>query len=146
MNIPMKGLGVLAAAGLVAVAGHSAFTDSNTVPNNIAGYGTSTATGVTVTAVHYTPYAFDNSKVSQIVFNTSTNLSGQATNGVNGRVALYSGESATTAVGNYTCTVTTVADAVVTCDLSGSDGHTPVAGSAYPTFASFDHTALTVYS
>jgi hypothetical protein len=35
-------------------AGGAAFTASNTVPNTVAGYGTSNITGATVTAMHYT--------------------------------------------------------------------------------------------
>jgi len=35
-------------------AGGAAFTASNTVPDTVAGYGTSNITGATVTALHYT--------------------------------------------------------------------------------------------
>jgi hypothetical protein len=35
-------------------AGGAAFTASNTVPNTVAGYGTSNISGATVTAMHYT--------------------------------------------------------------------------------------------
>ncbi len=43
----------LALAG-IAAAGGSAFTDSNTVADSVAGYGSSTVTGATVTGVTHT--------------------------------------------------------------------------------------------
>ena len=45
-----KGVVVVAAAGLVAVGG-SAYTAANTVPNQVAGYGTSTISGGTVGSI-----------------------------------------------------------------------------------------------
>ena len=43
----------LVVIGAVA-AGGAAFTASNTVPDSVAGYGTSTVTGATADSVHYT--------------------------------------------------------------------------------------------
>jgi hypothetical protein len=55
MRKPAKFLGALAVAGLVA-AGGSAFTASNTIPDSVAGYGSSavTGTGATATGVAHT--------------------------------------------------------------------------------------------
>jgi hypothetical protein len=46
-------IGAIAVIAAIA-AGGAAFTASNTVPNTVAGYGTSNITGATVTALHYT--------------------------------------------------------------------------------------------
>jgi hypothetical protein len=46
-------IGAIAVIAAIA-AGGAAFTASNTVPNTVAGYGTSNITGATVTAMHYT--------------------------------------------------------------------------------------------
>jgi hypothetical protein len=46
-------IGAIAVIGAI-FAGGAAFTASNTVPNTVAGYGTSNITGATVTAMHYT--------------------------------------------------------------------------------------------
>ncbi len=43
----------VAVAGVVAAGGGSAFTASNTIPNTVAGYGTSTITGATATSIVY---------------------------------------------------------------------------------------------
>ena len=53
MRKNFKLLGAVAVAGLVATTG-SAFTASNTVEDSIAGYGTSTISGATATAVVHT--------------------------------------------------------------------------------------------
>ncbi|MGZ4185331.1 MAG: hypothetical protein ACXVUE_10860 [Solirubrobacteraceae bacterium] len=46
-------IGAIAVIAAIA-AGGAAFTASNTVPDTVAGYGTSNITGATVTAMHYT--------------------------------------------------------------------------------------------
>jgi len=46
-------IGAIAVIGAI-VAGGAAFTASNSVPDTVAGYGTSNITGATVTAMHYT--------------------------------------------------------------------------------------------
>ena len=46
-------IGAIAVIAAIA-AGGAAFTASNTVPDTVAGYGTSNITGATVTALHYT--------------------------------------------------------------------------------------------
>jgi hypothetical protein len=48
-----KIVAALAVAGVVA-AGGSAFTASNTIPDSVAGYGTSNITGATATSLDYT--------------------------------------------------------------------------------------------
>ncbi len=53
MRKNFKLLGAVAVAGLVAATG-SAFTANNTVPASVAGYGTSTISGATATALSYT--------------------------------------------------------------------------------------------
>jgi hypothetical protein len=60
---------IVGAAAVVAAlaAGGSAFTDSNTgVTTSVAGYGTVTATGADVAAVHYTVDGSDSSKLSGV--------------------------------------------------------------------------------
>lgn len=70
-------LGAVLLAGL-AVSGAGAFTASNTMSNtsNVAGYGTSTATGATVTNITYTTVSTDATKLASVVFTTSTNITG----------------------------------------------------------------------
>jgi hypothetical protein len=53
MRKNIKLLGAVAVAGLVAATG-SAFTAGNTIPASVAGYGTSTISGATATALSYT--------------------------------------------------------------------------------------------
>lgn len=53
MRKSTKVFGALAVAGTVA-AGGSAFTASNTIPDTVAGYGTSNITGATATSLKYT--------------------------------------------------------------------------------------------
>jgi hypothetical protein len=62
---------VVAVAG-IAAAGGSAFTDSNTVPESVAGYGTSSVSGATVTSVAHTLSA-NGSKItgSTLTFETA---------------------------------------------------------------------------
>ena len=60
---------IVSVAAVVAAlaAGGSAFTDSNTgVSTSVAGYGSVTATGADVAAVHYTVDASDASKLSGV--------------------------------------------------------------------------------
>lgn len=70
-------LGAVLLAGL-AVSGAGAFTASNTFSNtsNVAGYGSDTATGATVTGISYTTVPTDATKLASVVFTTSTNVTG----------------------------------------------------------------------
>lgn len=69
-RVVFTGIAVAAAA----VAGTSAFTASNTVPNSVAGYGQGTISGATVTNIQYTPLSTDNTYLASVVFTTSTNV------------------------------------------------------------------------
>lgn len=53
MRKPLVLAGALSAAGLI-IAGGTAFTAGNTVEDSVAGYGTSTISGATATAVNHT--------------------------------------------------------------------------------------------
>ncbi|MGN6607762.1 MAG: hypothetical protein ACTHMS_12240 [Jatrophihabitans sp.] len=139
MRTSLKGLGAVAAAGLVGMAGHSAFTDSNTVVPSIAGYGNTTATGVTLTGVNYTPAGWDNALLSALDFTTSTDLTG-VPGTVNASVTLWQAAHSGTAVATFTCAVTKSATSTIHCDLTA----TPTVGSANPAIASFDSVSLTV--
>ena len=87
----LAGLGVTA----VAVTG-TAFTAANTFTNstNIAGYGSMTATGATVTNIAYT-LDTDVSKITQVTFTTSTNI--------NGKTARLQLKQGTTILSTHTC-------------------------------------------
>lgn len=71
MSKAPKFLTAVAVAGIVAISG-SAFTAGNTVPDSVAGYGTSTVSGATATAVEHT-LAADGATItsSTITFNAS---------------------------------------------------------------------------
>jgi len=95
-------LGVVLLAGL-AMSGAGAFTASNTMSqtSNIAGYGQATVSGATVTDIKYATLATDASKLTQVVFTTSTDLSA----GV-GKTAKMTLRSATGVMGSaYSCTI-----------------------------------------
>jgi hypothetical protein len=66
----------LIAAGAVAVAIGSASTASNTIPDSVAGYGTSTITGATATALHYTLSA-DGTTITDAALTFSGDLTGK---------------------------------------------------------------------
>lgn len=71
MRKNIKVLGAVAVAGLVAATG-SAFTAGNSVANSVAGFGTSTVSGATVSAVAHT-LSSDGDAVtaSQVTFSTA---------------------------------------------------------------------------
>jgi hypothetical protein len=62
------------AAEIALVGTSSAFTDSNTVPDSTAGYGTAHVTGITVSAVHYVQNASDASLLDTVIFDTSDDI------------------------------------------------------------------------
>ena len=123
--------GVAVAAAGVAT---SAFTASNTFSNGsgsaIIGYGETTVSGATITAVHYNRDSSDKSILANIVWDTSTDLTGlNATTG-----ATMTLKDGTSHVGDYTCVISGTAVAgVVTCAVGGT-----------VTFADFDHAGLAV--
>jgi hypothetical protein len=129
---------VLAAAGIAAaVVTGSAFTDSNDVSgvtHNVAGYGEVTATGATVTDISYVPQASDNTYLYQVVFTTSTNVSGQTATLTlkSGTTPLTVGASSAKFV---TCTNGTFTTSMtITCDVAAST----------VAFTAFDTVGLTV--
>jgi hypothetical protein len=74
MRKSTKLIGAAVAVGFIAVAGGSAFTASNTVPNTVAGYGESTVSGATVTSIHYNTNPADTDKIDSVTFVSSTDL------------------------------------------------------------------------
>jgi hypothetical protein len=129
MRRSTKLVAALAVAGVVA-AGGSAFTASNTMSqtSNFAGYGQATATGATITNITYTPLSTDASKLSTVVFASSTD--------VTGKVAKLTLKSGVNVVGTpYSCTLgayTTTMD--ITCSTA----------SDTPAFTAFDETGITI--
>lgn len=95
-------LGVVLLTGL-ALSGAGAFTASNTMSesSNVLGYGQSTATGVTVTDIAYTPLTTDNSKLQSVVFLSTDNLSA----GVGKTAKMVLKGSGGSVLGNYSCTI-----------------------------------------
>ena len=130
---------VLAAAGIAAAAvTTSAFTASNDVTgvhHNVAGYGEVTATGAVVTDITYTPQASDNTYLHEVVFTTSTDVTGQTAT-----LTLKSGSTPVTVGASsakfVTCTNGTYAASAmtITCD---------VLADTVP-FTGFDTVGLTV--
>jgi hypothetical protein len=72
-RVVFTGIAVAAAA----VAG-TAFTAQNTVPNSVAGYGESTVSGVVVTTIQYVPLSTDNTYLDNVVFTTTTDVTGSS--------------------------------------------------------------------
>ncbi|GAC1441286.1 MAG: hypothetical protein NVSMB55_08610 [Mycobacteriales bacterium] len=95
-------LGAVLLAGL-AVSGTGAFTASNTFSNttNVAGYGSSTATGATVTNVSYTTLSTDATKLASVVFTTTTNITNMTA-----KMTLMNG-TAVLGASPYACTLGT---------------------------------------
>ena len=129
-RVLLAGVAVAAAA-----AGTSAFTNSNTFSpdNNVAGYGAMTASGVTVSNVHYdTPT--DVSKIHDVVFTVDKD-----TASMTDVMTLTTGAATTTPVAGSasTCLAATTAGPVytITCTLTADLDIT-----------AFDNTALTVTS
>jgi hypothetical protein len=77
MSISKRTVLAVAAIAGIAAAGGSAFTDSNTVPDSVAGYGTSTVSGATVSTVVHT-LSGDGSKITGTTITFSTAQSATA--------------------------------------------------------------------
>lgn len=128
-RVLLAGVAVAAAA-----AGTSAFTNSNTFSpdNNVAGYGAMTASGVTVSNVHYdTPT--DVSKIHDVVFTVDKD-----TTGMTDVMTLTSGAATTTPVTGSASTCVAGGSSpswTITCTLTADLDIT-----------AFDNTALTVTS
>jgi flagellar basal body P-ring protein FlgI len=123
-------LGVVLLAGL-AMSGAGAFTAANPMnqTSNIAGYGQAVATGATVTDIAYTTLTSDHSKLTQVVFTTSTDLS----LGKTAKMVLKDGTGAV--LGSYNCTIGAfvLASGPITCATADN-----------PEVASIAQTGLTV--
>jgi hypothetical protein len=120
-------LGAVVLAGL-AVSGAGAFTANNTFTNtsDVAGYGTNTVTGATVTNVHYNVTTLNSSTVDSIVFTATENLTGKSS-----VLALFSGTNAVSAPS--TCVNVFVTTTTITCTFAAPES-----------IAAFDKVALTV--
>lgn len=86
MHKNVKVLGAVAVAGVVAATG-SAFTASNTVPASVAGYGTSTISGATATALSYTLSA-DGASITASALTFTGNQTGRTVKAAFGTAAL----------------------------------------------------------
>lgn len=64
----------VAVAAAVTVATGSAMTAGNTLPSTIAGYGEASVSGATISAIDYIPLTTDHSKLSSVVFTSTTDL------------------------------------------------------------------------
>ena len=110
-----KALGAIAIAGAVA-AGGSAFTASNTQPaSTVAGYGTTSVTGVTVTSVAYT-YNAGRDTITAVTLVVDTDTTGD-TIGLAwgaGAAATCSDPGTYDGVGDETTYVCTAAQSVAT--------------------------------
>lgn len=103
---------VLAGAAVVAAAvSTSAFTAGNDLDDSQAGYGESTVTGATVTDIEYTPWATDNARLGQVVFTTSTNVTG-----LTATMLLRNGSNTIVGTNPYSCLIAgTVGSQTITC-------------------------------
>ncbi len=110
MNNTMR-MGVAIGGAAVVIAGGSAFTAANTgLVAGKVGYQQVTATGVEVVSTTYTPLATDASKMDEIVYTTTTNLTG-----VNFTAKVTFNQGTTPVV--KACTITgTESPWTITCD------------------------------
>jgi hypothetical protein len=126
----LKSTRVIAAAAITAVmilGGGAAFTASNVMPSSVAGYGESTVTGATVTAINYTLNSTDSSKLASVVFTAVPPIDDSAVAGL----TLKNGG---TSVESDSCVVSTSSGiSTITCATAGA-----------PLINSFDGTGLTV--
>jgi hypothetical protein len=124
---------VLLAGVAVAAAGvaTSAFTASNNfsaVNPLVAGYGQVAVTGATVTNVSYTLLSSDKSKLDEVVFTTTTDVSNAAL------TATLTIKNGTSVVATSTCVKGAYGtDMTLTCDATGD-----------PLVSAFDAIGLTV--
>jgi hypothetical protein len=138
-------LGAVLLAGL-AMSGAAAFTGSNNMTaaaTNTAGYGSATASGVTVTDIDFATVANDESKVDSVTFTTSDNLTGKVArlslrNAAGAQLSAYDCvESHTAAVADNPLTPlvdeTAAAHSTAVCDVTDNVG-----------YASFENVGLTV--
>ena len=114
-RVLLAGVAVAAAA-----AATSAFTAGNTLPQtgNVLGSAQVTVTGATVTDISYVPLAADTTKLDEIVFTSTTNLTGKTV------TMTLKTTGGTVVVGTpYACSVKDAwdtTDIVMECDTTGS--------------------------
>lgn len=120
-----KTFAALAVVGVVAASG-SAFTASNTVPNSVAGYGTSTITGATATSLKYTLNG-DGTQITAAAMNFQGDLTGKTVKAGFGTAALTSCTLGT--VGTDNPDTTAVADAYTPVTCSGYTQSTSTSAS-----------------
>lgn len=113
MRNPTKIIAAVAVAGAVAASG-SAFTASNTVPNTVAGYGTSTISGATATSLKYTLNA-DGTQITAAAMNFQGDLTGKKVGAAFGTATLTSCTLGTVGADNPDTTATGDAFTPVTC-------------------------------
>jgi hypothetical protein len=85
------------------------FTASNTVPTSVVGAGSGSASGYTVSNVHYNLSSSNPLNVDSLTFSISPSIPSTSTGRVVSQVTLTSGGP-----NNYTCTTNTTGD-TVTC-------------------------------
>lgn len=120
-----KTLAALAVVGVVA-AGGSAFTASNTVPDTVAGYGSSTISGATATSLKYTLNG-DGTQITAAAMNFDGDLTGSTVKAGFGTAALTTCTVGTPGVDNPDTTALLDAYTPVTC--SGYTQSTATAAS-----------------
>ncbi len=126
-----RSLGLVLLAALTA-SGFNAATAGNTFANskNVAGYGESSVTGTTVSAITYTTVLTDASKLASVVFKVTTDITGSTA-----KMTLKN--SAGVAIGGsaYSCSLGTflLNEMSVTCDTPDN-----------PAISSVSFTGLTV--
>ena len=128
MRATTKIVGLVAAAGIVAVGG-PAFTASNSLPaGGVSGYGQVQSTGASITAVTDSLVTTDASKLASVAFTSSTD--------VTGKTVLMTLKNGTTVVGSpYSCTLGTYTAGTMTITCPTADN---------PVLNTFDVTGLTV--
>jgi hypothetical protein len=105
-HVVLAGVAVAAAAVTT-----SAFTAGNTLQASKAGYGQSSVTGATVSDIEYTPWATDNARLGQVVFTTSTDVTG-----LTATMLLREGDGDIVGTNPYSCIIAgTVGTQTITC-------------------------------
>lgn len=129
-------LGVVLLAGL-AISGGGAFTAANPMnqTSNVAGYGSATATGATVTDIAYN-LGNDSSKLSSVVFTTSTDVTGKTATLTLRNAGAQVGSSYTCELGTWTLDASTLTDT--------TDGSMTITCNTTEDVADFNETGLTV--
>lgn len=109
MRFPFMRLIVAGVTAATVAGGAYAFTASNTVPNSVAGSGSGTVSGYTVSALHYGLNAANPANIDSLTFTISPAVPNTGSGKVEIQAALSSGGPNT-----YVCTTDT-AGSTVTC-------------------------------